>query len=72
MVAYTTTAGDVEAGAEAKTVVLVEKNSPAEWMWKVCSVLVAVALCLGGVLLFACYWSSRPGMMVRSMRPLRG
>uniref|UniRef100_A0A3Q0T813 Lymphotoxin-alpha n=1 Tax=Amphilophus citrinellus TaxID=61819 RepID=A0A3Q0T813_AMPCI len=66
MVAYTTTPVDVEAGAEAKTVVLVEKRSPAEWIWKGCSVLFIVGLCLGGVLLFACYWNRRPDMMTQS------
>lgn len=71
MVAYTTTPVDVEAGPEAKTVVLVEKKSPAEWIWKVCAVLVVVALCLAGVLLFAWYWNTRPERMVRSISSFR-
>ncbi|XP_063342159.1 tumor necrosis factor b (TNF superfamily, member 2) [Pelmatolapia mariae] len=69
MVAYTTTPVDVEAGPEAKTVVLVEKKSPAEWIWKVCAVLVVVALCLAGVLLFAWYWNTRPERMTQLGQP---
>nr|AEM59514.1 tumor necrosis factor alpha [Etroplus suratensis] len=62
MVAYTTTPVDVEVGMEERTVVLVEKKSSAGWIWKMFGVLFIVALCFGGVLLFACYWNKRPEM----------
>lgn len=66
MVAYTTTPGDMEMGLEDKTVVFVEKKSSTSSVWKVMGVLFLVALCLGGVLLFAWYWDGRPESMVRS------
>lgn len=65
MVAYTTAPGDVEIGLEEKTVVFVEKKSSTGWMWKMSGALLVVALCLGGVLLFAWYWNGRPELMVR-------
>ncbi|KAM9353072.1 tumor necrosis factor b (TNF superfamily, member 2) [Symphorus nematophorus] len=68
MVAYTTTApGDVEMGDEKRTVVLVEKKSSSTGrMWKMSAALIFVALCFGGVLLFAWYWNRRPEMLTQS------
>lgn len=63
MVAYTAAPADVEMGPEEKTVVLVENKSSTRWMW---TVLLVVALCFAGVLLFAWYWSGRPEMMMHS------
>ncbi|XP_069031418.1 tumor necrosis factor b (TNF superfamily, member 2) [Embiotoca jacksoni] len=60
MVAYTGAPGDVEVGAEGGTVVLVQKKPSGGWMWKTCGSLLLVALCVGGVLLFAVKWSERP------------
>ncbi|TDH11442.1 hypothetical protein EPR50_G00060770 [Perca flavescens] len=62
MLAYTTAPNDVEMGHEEKTVVLVEKKSSTGRIWTMSVALLAVALCLGGVLLFALYWSGRPEM----------
>ncbi|XP_076593332.1 tumor necrosis factor b (TNF superfamily, member 2) [Chaetodon auriga] len=62
MVAYTTAPGDVEMGLEERTVVLVEKKSSTGWIWKVSGALLFVALCFGGVLLFAWYWNGQPEM----------
>ncbi|XP_070822352.1 tumor necrosis factor b (TNF superfamily, member 2) [Chaetodon trifascialis] len=62
MVAYTTAPSDMEMGLEERTVVLVEKKSSTGWIWKVSGVLLLVALCFGGVLLFAWYWNGRPEM----------
>lgn len=66
MTAYRSSAGDVEAGAEERTVVLVERSSAGGWTWKVLGALLVVALCLGGVLLFAWYWSDRTETTVSS------
>nr|ACQ99509.1 tumor necrosis factor-alpha [Latris lineata] len=66
MVAYTTAQGDVEMGLEERTVVLVEKKSSAGRIWKASGALLAVALCIGGVLLFAWCWSGRPEMTTQS------
>nr|AIC33819.1 tumor necrosis factor-alpha [Lutjanus sanguineus] len=66
MVAYTTAPGDVEMGVEERTVVLVEKKSSTQRMWKVSVALLFVALCVGGVLLFAWYWTKRPEMRTQS------
>lgn len=66
MVAYTTAPGDVEMGPEERTVVLVEKKSSAVRIWKVSVALLTVALCTGGVLLFAWYWSGKPDITVRT------
>lgn len=66
MVAYTTAPGDVEMGLEERTVVLVAQKSSTGWLWKVIGALLVMALCFGGVLLFAWYWNGRPEMMVRS------
>lgn len=66
MVRYTTAPGDLEMGVEEKTIVLVEKKSPTGSIWKVTVALLFVALCLGGVLLFAWHWNGRPEKMVRS------
>ncbi|AWO96092.1 Tumor necrosis factor alpha [Scophthalmus maximus] len=57
MVDYTTAPGDLEMGLEARTVVLVEKKSATGWMWKVIRALIIMALCSGGVLLFAWHWN---------------
>lgn len=65
MVEYTTAPVDVEMGVDGRTMVLVEKKSSTEWIWKVCVALLVVALCLGGLVLFAFYWNG-PEMMVRS------
>ncbi|XP_078108415.1 tumor necrosis factor b (TNF superfamily, member 2) [Sander vitreus] len=65
MVAYTTAPSDVEMGHEEKTVVLVEKKSSTGWLWTMSVALLAVALCLGGVVLFALYWSGRPESMTQ-------
>ncbi|XP_041797645.1 tumor necrosis factor b (TNF superfamily, member 2) [Chelmon rostratus] len=62
MVAYTSTPSDVEMGLEERTVVLVEKKSSTGWIWKVSVALLLVALCFGGVLLFAWYWNGQPEM----------
>ncbi|XP_045902082.1 tumor necrosis factor b (TNF superfamily, member 2) [Micropterus dolomieu] len=66
MVAYTTTLGDVEMGLEDRTVVLVEKKSCTGQIWKASGALLIVALCLGGVLLFAWCWNGRPEIMMQS------
>ncbi|XP_034553925.1 tumor necrosis factor b (TNF superfamily, member 2) [Notolabrus celidotus] len=66
MVAYTTPPGDVEMALEERTVVLVEKKSSTGWMWKLFGALLIVALCFGGVLLFAWYWNGRPEMKILS------
>ncbi|KAL7393748.1 hypothetical protein ABVT39_015505 [Epinephelus coioides] len=66
MVAYTTAPGDVEMGPEERTVVLVEKKSSAVQIWKVSVALLTVALCIGGVLLFAWYWSGKPDITTQS------
>ncbi|KAG7216543.1 hypothetical protein INR49_002030 [Caranx melampygus] len=57
MVDYTATASDVEMALEDRTVILVEKKSSTEWIWKVLGVLLIMVLCLGGILLFAWYWN---------------
>uniref|UniRef100_UPI0037E98A38 tumor necrosis factor b (TNF superfamily, member 2) n=1 Tax=Semicossyphus pulcher TaxID=241346 RepID=UPI0037E98A38 len=64
--AYTTTPGDVEMALEERTVVLVEKKSSTGQIWKVTGALLIVALCIGGVLLFAWYWNGRPEMKMQS------
>ncbi|XP_040900414.1 tumor necrosis factor b (TNF superfamily, member 2) [Toxotes jaculatrix] len=56
---YTTAPGDLEMGPTERTVVLVEKKSSTEWIWKVFGVLLIAALCVGGILLFAWYWNGR-------------
>nr|QLB38981.1 TNF-alpha1 [Channa argus] len=61
MVAYTTAPGDLEMGVQ-ETVVLVEKKSSTSWIWKVTVVFLIAALCFGGALLFAWYWSESPQM----------
>ncbi|XP_031723303.1 tumor necrosis factor b (TNF superfamily, member 2) [Anarrhichthys ocellatus] len=66
MVAYTTAPGDMEMGLEERMVVLVEKKSSTGQIWKVSLALLVVALCLGGVLLLAWYWSGRPELMTQS------
>ncbi|XP_037639823.1 tumor necrosis factor b (TNF superfamily, member 2) [Sebastes umbrosus] len=66
MVAYTTAPGDAEMGLEERTVVLVEKKSTLGRIWKVSMALLIVALCLGGVLLYAWYWSGKPELMTQS------
>lgn len=66
MVAYATAPDDVEMGLDERTVVFVEKKSSTGWMWKVSGALLVLALCFGGVLLFAWYWNGRQEMMVRS------
>ncbi|XP_018555325.1 tumor necrosis factor b (TNF superfamily, member 2) [Lates calcarifer] len=65
MVEYTTAPVDVEMGVDGRTMVLVEKKSSTEWIWKVCVALLVVALCLGGLVLFAFYWNG-PEMMMQS------
>ncbi|XP_028254738.1 tumor necrosis factor b (TNF superfamily, member 2) [Parambassis ranga] len=60
MAAYTSTAGDLEAGVEERTVVVVERRVSAAWMWKVSGALLTAALCFGGVLLCAWLWSGSP------------
>ncbi|XP_074508897.1 tumor necrosis factor b (TNF superfamily, member 2) [Sebastes fasciatus] len=66
MVAYTTAPGDAEMGLEERIVVLVEKKSTLGQIWKVSMALLIVALCLGGVLLCAWYWSGKPELMTQS------
>ncbi|CAJ1062850.1 tumor necrosis factor b (TNF superfamily%2C member 2) [Xyrichtys novacula] len=68
MVAYTTPPGDVELALEERTVVLVEKKSSAGWMWKVSGALLILALCIGGVLLFAWCWNGNSEMKMHSGR----
>ncbi|XP_032375498.1 tumor necrosis factor b (TNF superfamily, member 2) [Etheostoma spectabile] len=65
MVAYTTTPSDVEMGQEEKTMVLVEKKSSTGWIWTMSVALLTVALCLGGIQLFALYWSRKPESMTQ-------
>lgn len=68
MAAYTSTAGDVEAGVEERTLVVVEERRvPAAWMWKASGALLMAALCFGGVLLCAWFWSESPERTVRSV-----
>ncbi|XP_008279325.1 tumor necrosis factor-like [Stegastes partitus] len=57
MVEYTITPGDVEVGVEERTVVLLGKKSSSPWMLKACGALLVVALCFGGVLMFAWHWN---------------
>ncbi|XP_034385061.1 tumor necrosis factor b (TNF superfamily, member 2) [Cyclopterus lumpus] len=66
MVAYTTAPGDVEMGFDQRMVVLVEKKSSTGPMWKVAVALFIVALCLGGVLLLAWYWTGKTDLMTQS------
>lgn len=53
-------------GLEARTVVLVEKKSATGWMWKVIRALIIMALCSGGVLLFAWHWNGSEMRVRRS------
>ncbi|KAG8009849.1 Tumor necrosis factor [Nibea albiflora] len=66
MVAYTTAPSDLEMGLEERTVVVVEKKSSTDWIWKVTGALLVVALCFGGVLLFAWYWNGKPELLTQS------
>ncbi|KAM3614834.1 uncharacterized protein V6R79_019643 [Siganus canaliculatus] len=66
MVEYTTAAGDVEMGLEERTVVLVEKKSSTEWIWKGFVALLLLLLCFGGVLLLTWYWDGRPEMLAEA------
>ncbi|XP_070691231.1 tumor necrosis factor b (TNF superfamily, member 2) [Pempheris klunzingeri] len=66
MAAYTTAPEDVEMGLKERMVVLVEKKSSTGLIWKVTGALLVMALCLGGILLFAWYWNGRPEMMTKS------
>lgn len=59
MVEYTTASRDVEMGLEQRTVILVEKKSSTGRMWKMTLVLISVALCFGGILVFAWYWNGK-------------
>lgn len=63
---YTATASDVEMALEDRTVILVEKKSSSEWIWKVLGVLLIMVLCLGGVMLFAWYWNGSDMTVRRS------
>nr|AAR02413.2 tumor necrosis factor alpha [Lateolabrax japonicus] len=53
-------------GLGERTVVLVQKKSSTGWIWKVFGVLLVMALCLGGVLLFAWNWNGWPETMTQS------
>ncbi|XP_029307328.1 tumor necrosis factor b (TNF superfamily, member 2) [Cottoperca gobio] len=66
MVTYTTAPGDVEMALEERMVVLVEKKSSTERIWKASVALLVVVLCLGGILMLAWYWSGRPETMTQS------
>ncbi|KAK5862032.1 hypothetical protein PBY51_017465 [Eleginops maclovinus] len=66
MVAYTSAPSDMEMGLEQRTVVLVEKKSSTERMLKLSVALLVMALCVGGILVFAWYWSGRPEVMTQS------
>lgn len=66
MVAYTLTPGDLEMGAQDKTVVLVQKNSSLSWIWKLAVALFFVALCLGAVFVVVWMWSGKAEAMVQS------
>lgn len=66
MVDYTATASDVEMALEDRTVILVEKKSSTERIWKVLGVLLILVLCLGGTLLFIWYWNGSETMVRRS------
>ncbi|KAM6994550.1 tumor necrosis factor b (TNF superfamily, member 2) [Tautogolabrus adspersus] len=66
MMAYTTTPGDVEMALEDRMVVLVEKKSSSGRILKVLGALLIVALCIGGILLFACYWNGKLEMKKQS------
>ncbi|KAL6109688.1 tnf [Pungitius sinensis] len=66
MVSYTAAPGDVERGLGEKMVVVVEKKPPVGRLWKTSVALLVAALCLGGILLLAWYWSGRPGLMNQS------
>ncbi|XP_072249317.1 tumor necrosis factor b (TNF superfamily, member 2) [Leuresthes tenuis] len=68
MVGYTSTPGDVEVDVEARMESLVEKKS-AGWMWKVLGALSIVALCLGGIQLFAWYWNGSLKTKMESGEP---
>ncbi|KAK1895782.1 Tumor necrosis factor [Dissostichus eleginoides] len=65
MVAYTSAPSDMEMGLEQRTVVLVEKKSSTERILKLSVALLVVALCVGGILVFAWYWSGRPEQMTQ-------
>ncbi|KAF7227595.1 tumor necrosis factor b (TNF superfamily, member 2) [Nothobranchius furzeri] len=60
MMGYVATTGDVEAGAEESSEVLVEKKSSTGWMWKGFGILLIVALCVAGARLFVWYRDERP------------
>ncbi|KAM9852748.1 tumor necrosis factor b (TNF superfamily, member 2) [Aulostomus maculatus] len=65
MVEYTHAPGDVELGIQERPVVLVEKKSSTDWMWKLFAAFFIMALCVGGVYL-AWKWNGRPEMMTQS------
>ncbi|XP_029360032.1 tumor necrosis factor b (TNF superfamily, member 2) [Echeneis naucrates] len=56
---YTTAPADVEMGLEDRRVILVEKKSSAEGIWKVIGVLVTMALFFGGTLLLVWHWNGQ-------------
>ncbi|XP_047453789.1 tumor necrosis factor b (TNF superfamily, member 2) [Mugil cephalus] len=68
MAEYMSTPCDLEAGAEKRTVVLVERSPSGGGgraggcMWKALGALFVVGLCFGGVLLFAWCWNGRTEM----------
>ncbi|XP_017295584.1 tumor necrosis factor b (TNF superfamily, member 2) [Kryptolebias marmoratus] len=59
MMGYAAADGDLEAAAQDRTHVLVEKKSSTGWMWKVLGALVLLALCAGGVRLGLWFWTER-------------
>ncbi|XP_061574505.1 tumor necrosis factor-like [Cololabis saira] len=57
---YAAAPADLELGIQETVQALGEKRSPAGWMWKVLGAVLAAALCLGGLQLWALYWAPRP------------
>ncbi|XP_053743546.1 tumor necrosis factor b (TNF superfamily, member 2) [Synchiropus splendidus] len=62
MVAYTAAPGDVETGEN--TLVKMESNS-SRWIWKLLVSILAVTLCVVGVLLSLWLWNGRPDLMAK-------
>lgn len=65
MVEYTTSLNNMEMGLDHRRVVLVEKKSSSDRMWKLIGALFFLALCFAGVLLFVWYLNGRPEAQVR-------
>lgn len=68
MVEYTTSLSNAEMGLDNRRVVLVERRSSSERMWKVIGALFILALCFAGILLFVWYLNGKQEVLVRRRR----